>query len=167
MTGKTHGTRPGEITGRTVLLCLLGFFGVVIMANVALVRAATSTFGGVETMNAYQAGLAFNREIMAAREQESRQWRVNGNVMRDAQGMARIDIDVRNAYGLALSGLAIEARLAHPTDARLDHVASVVETRAGLYRGVIEAEPGQWHFVIDIIRGDERMFRSTNRVILR
>ena len=43
--------------------------------NVVMIRAAISTFGGVETAKPYQAGLAFKREIAAARAQEARHGR--------------------------------------------------------------------------------------------
>ena len=51
--------KPCELTGKHVLLCLLGFFGVVFAVNAVLVKAATSTFGGVETSSSYKAGLMF------------------------------------------------------------------------------------------------------------
>lgn len=41
------------LTGRTVLLCFIAFFGVVFTANFFLVRAALTTFGGVETESSY------------------------------------------------------------------------------------------------------------------
>ena len=44
------------LTGRTVLICLIAFFAVVAIVNGIMIRAAISTFGGVETGSAYQAG---------------------------------------------------------------------------------------------------------------
>jgi nitrogen fixation protein FixH len=43
--------RPRKLTGRHVLLGLVAFFGVVFAVNAVLVRAAISTFGGVETVS--------------------------------------------------------------------------------------------------------------------
>ena len=48
-----HRSGPREVTGRHVLLSLVSFFGVVFAINGALVRAAISTFGGVETASSY------------------------------------------------------------------------------------------------------------------
>jgi nitrogen fixation protein FixH len=42
-----------------VLAMLIGFFGLVIAVNLVMVRAALSTFGGVDTPSSYQAGLHF------------------------------------------------------------------------------------------------------------
>ena len=47
-----------------------------------MIRAAISTFGGVETGSSYQAGLAFEREIAAARAQDALHWQVKANVRR-------------------------------------------------------------------------------------
>jgi nitrogen fixation protein FixH len=57
---------PKEVTGRMVLLCLIGFFFVVVGINAVMVRVAVSTFGGVETDSSYKAGLAFAKEAQAA-----------------------------------------------------------------------------------------------------
>ena len=37
------------LTGRIVLICLIAFFAVVSIANGIMIRAAVTTFGGVET----------------------------------------------------------------------------------------------------------------------
>jgi len=47
------GTGGRPLTGRTVLLCFIGFFGVVFTANFFLVRAAVTSFGGVETESSH------------------------------------------------------------------------------------------------------------------
>ena len=53
------GRRPRELTGRTVLFCLVTFFAVVAGVNAVMIGAAVSTFSGIETTNAYQAGVSF------------------------------------------------------------------------------------------------------------
>ena len=63
-----------------MLLCLVAFFAVVASVNAVMMTAAVTTFGGVETENSYQAGVAFAREEAAAEAQESRHWRVNSSL---------------------------------------------------------------------------------------
>ena len=58
--------KPPELTGRTVLVWFVAFFGVVFAVNAILVKAATSTFGGVETTSSYKAGQMFEREVARA-----------------------------------------------------------------------------------------------------
>jgi nitrogen fixation protein FixH len=156
-----------ELTGRFVLFCFLGFFFVVGAVNFVLIRAATSTFGGLETENAYQAGLAFNNELAAARAQDSRHWKVTGSVNRNRRGEAVVEIEVADQAGAPPIGLVAIMRLAHPTDSRFDHAVAITEANNARFRGVADAAPGQWDLVVDLMRDGERVFRSKSRIMLR
>jgi nitrogen fixation protein FixH len=156
-----------ELTGKHVLFCLLGFFGVVFAVNAALVKAATSTFGGVETSSSYKAGLMFEKEVVRAEQQDELRWQVDGKIARDKDGEAVLDISARDASGTPLTGITMQARLAHPADERLDHVIALNRTNAGLFHGAAQAQPGQWELIVDLYRGEARVFRSRSRVTLR
>src|ERR1044072_9169149 len=86
------------LTGRTVLICMIAFFAVISIANGIMIRAAVTTFGGVETGSAYQAGKAFKHETEAARAEDGRHWQVKAS-LRPAEGKTLIDIDARDATG--------------------------------------------------------------------
>jgi nitrogen fixation protein FixH len=159
--------KTGELTGRAVLLWLIGFFGLVFVVNGIMARAAISTFGGVETQSSYKAGQMFEGEIAKAERQDARHWRVAGKLDRDRGGDAVLDITARDEKGVALAGLKAMARLAHPADARLDRVFDLARIGAGEFRGQVAAPAGQWELLIDLYRGDERVFRSRNRVTLK
>jgi nitrogen fixation protein FixH len=146
-----------ELTGKHVLLCLLGFFGVVFAVNAVMVKAATSTFGGVETSSSYKAGLMFEREVARAEQQDELHWQVGGKIARNKAG----------AQGGPLAGITAQARLAHPADERLDHVIVLDRTNAGLFHGEALAQAGQWELIVDLYRGETRIFRSRSRVTLR
>ncbi|HLA19889.1 MAG TPA: FixH family protein [Pseudolabrys sp.] len=158
---------PRELTGRAVLVCFLGFFGIVFAANALLVQVATSTFGGLETGSSYKAGLMFTREMAQAERQRALRWQVDGKLVRDRAGDAVLDISARDARGAPLAGLTAVARLAHPADARLDHAIPLRRTGGGAFRGETQAQPGQWELIVDLYRGDDRLFRSRSRVTLR
>jgi nitrogen fixation protein FixH len=159
-------SKPRELTGRAVLLWLLGFFGVVFAVNAVMVKAATSTFGGVETMSSYKAGLQFKDEEAMAERQDDLHWHIDGTIGRDKSGEAVLDITARDEKGMALSGLKAVARLAHPADERRDHVIELARTGAGQFHGQAAAQRGQWELLIDLYRGDGRVFRSRSRVTL-
>lgn len=159
--------KPRVLTGRAVLLWLVGFFVVVFAVNAVLVRAAISTFGGVETLSSYKAGLQFEHEAGLAQRQDALHWQVSGKLTRDSAGAAQLDVTARDAAGAPLAGLTADARLAHPADDRLDHVIAVRPVAAGVFHGAAQAQPGQWELIIDLYRGDERVFRSRSRVTLR
>ena len=161
----TQKTR--EITGKHVLLCFLGFFGLIFAVNGVLVKAATSTFGGVETSSSYKAGLMFKQDIAAAEQQDALHWRVDGRIARNASGSAILDISAHNDKGSPLTGIGAKARLAHPADERLDHIVALDRVGPGQFHGEAEAHAGQWELIIDLFRDDVRMFRSRSRVTLR
>jgi nitrogen fixation protein FixH len=162
-----NGGKPRELTGRAVLFWLMGFFGFVFLVNAVMVKAATSTFGGVETGSSYKAGLQFRQEIASAERQAALHWRVDGRLVRDKAGMAVLDVSVRDENGAAITGLTAQARLAHPADARRDHAVALGLSGAGQFHGAAAADAGRWELILDLDRDGERVFRSRSRVTLR
>jgi len=155
------------LTGRAVLIWLLAFFGVVFAINAVLVQAAISTFGGVETLSSYKAGLQFEQDANLAQRQDARHWQIGGTLTRDRAGEAVLDVTARDAQGAPLRGLTADARLAHPADDRLDHAIEIGAVGDGVFHGATAAQAGQWELIIDLYRGKERVFRSRSRVTLR
>jgi nitrogen fixation protein FixH len=158
---------PRELTGRTVLAMLVAFFAVVGGVNAIMVRAATSTFGGVETGSAYKAGLEFKNEIAALREQEARHWTVAGHLSRDSAGSVKLELRIADRQGGLPAAIEAKVRLSHPTDARLDQSVPVAASGGTLFMGRTTGPAGQWDLLIEVFQGGERVFRSKNRVVLR
>jgi nitrogen fixation protein FixH len=158
------GPRSRKLTGRTVLICLIAFFGVVAGVNAVMIRAAVSTFGGVETESAYRAGTAFARESADARAQDALHWDVRAELLPAAGGATRLEVVARDAAGRPLRGLAALARLAHPADRRADRIVALAEMQPGTFGGTVAAAPGQWDLVLELARDGTRLFRSRNRV---
>ncbi len=153
------------LTGRAVLLMLVAFFGIVIIVNVFMARAAISTFGGVDTPSSYQAGLTFKAEEAAAAEQNAREWKVDAKLTAMAGGVTAL-IAAHDAGGRPVVGAEIVAHLAHPVDERRDRTITLAEIGSGNYRGQTPAEPGQWVLDIEISRAGKLLFRSRNRVTI-
>lgn len=155
-----EGGRP--LTGRVVLAIFVGFFGVVFIANGFMVRAALSSFGGVETESSYKAGLDFANEEDAAARQAARHWQVAAHVADGA-----FEVSARDAAGNPIPGLALAAVLHHPTDRRLDVVITAEPAGVGVWKATPVVPAGQWELMIDLSRNGERQFRSQNRVMTR
>lgn len=158
--------RVTEITGRMVFGLLVGFFAVVVGVNGIMIHEAISTFGGLETQSSYRAGQLFEREVRMAKAQEAQHWKVEAQVTPAGDGSAVLDIGAHDAAGLPL-GLDASARFERPTDRRLDRTVDLSEEAPGRFRGSAKISSGQWDLVIELSRGGERLFRSTNRVVLR
>ena len=159
--------QPKEVTGRMVLICLVAFFAVVAGVNFVLVKAAISTFSGLETESSYRAGLAFGQEIAGAQAQEARHWRVEVRVLPAQDGTTIVEMSMQDAAGQPLTGLDAIVRLAHPTDRRFDYAFVMRADAPGHFRGAASSVMGEWDLVIELSRGEERLFRSKNRISVR
>jgi nitrogen fixation protein FixH len=161
------GRPGGGLTGRAVLLSLVGFFAVVIGANVTMMTLAISTMPGTEVESPYLAGIKYNAEIAAARAQEARGWRMASHVDRNSDGRAVVVIEARDRADVPLTGLALSVRLARPADKRGDRSVALGERSAGRYSGeASDVAAGIWDLEVEADRGGERLFRSKNRITL-
>jgi nitrogen fixation protein FixH len=165
MTASDSTARP--LTGRFVFVSIVAFFTIVTGVNIVMARLAISTLPGTEVDSAYSAGLAYQHEIMAAEQQDERNWKVDAHIERRSGGAANLTVHVVDARGSPLSGLAFSGSLERPTDRREDQTIDITELGDGNYRGVAQGVlPGQWDLVIEAESGGQCMFRSRNRVVL-
>jgi nitrogen fixation protein FixH len=149
-----------------VLICLLAFFGTVAAVNGVMIRAALSTFGGLETESSYKAGLTYAREEAAAEAQDARHWRVTAHLGSLSSGETKFELSATDAAGLPLVGFDATALLEHPTNRRLDHPIKLHPSGAGRFAGEVATTPGQWDLIIELARNGERKFRSRERIVL-
>jgi nitrogen fixation protein FixH len=151
------------LTGKHVLAMFLAFFGVVIAVNMVMLRVATSSFSGLETDSAYRAGLAYNSQIEAARQQAALGWSVNAKV--DGE---RVVIDIRDKNGIVIPGLEGDVVLAWPADRHLDRKGVIIPRESALYEAKLDKAlpPGQWDVIVTLRKNGERVFLSKNRIIL-
>lgn len=156
-----------ELTGKTVLFCLIGFFGVVAAVNAIMIRAAVTTFAGTEISSAYKAGLAYKQEEAAALAQAALNWQVEGRIVRTPSGEAALSIDVRDKNRSPVYGIDISARLMHPLNARLDHDIALARAADGSFRGMTGAAAGQWTLTVEVMRDGDRVYRTKSRVVLK
>jgi nitrogen fixation protein FixH len=158
---------PKPLTGRMVLFLLVGFFGVVIGVNMIMMRLAIQTLPGTDVDSAYRASLAYEKEIVAARDQDGRKWHVDARVERAANGGATLRVEARDDSGRPLSGLKFQGRFERPTDRRADQPVALAETGIGIYSGNADLiARGQWDLVLEGNAAGQRMFLSRNRVLL-
>jgi nitrogen fixation protein FixH len=158
---------PREVTGTTVLLCFVGFFGVVATVNAIMMYAAITTFAGTETSSSYKAGLAYKQEEAAASAQAALNWQVDGQIVRTSSGAAMLTVDLKDARQAPVYGIDVAARLTHPLNARLDHDIPLSRTGDSSFRGVTEATSGQWTLIVEVARDGERLYRTKSRVVLK
>ena len=158
---------PKPLTGRKVLFMLVAFFGVVIGVNMIMMRLAIQTLPGTEVDSAYSASLAYGKEIVAAHDQNVRNWTVDAHVERSGQGGATLQVEVRDHDGRPMSGLKFQGHFERPADKRSDQAVALAETGIGIYRGSATLiAPGQWDLIVQGDAAGRRVFLSRNRVLL-
>ncbi|WP_050628704.1 FixH family protein [Bradyrhizobium viridifuturi] len=165
MAATSPAARP--ITGRFVLITTIAFFAVVITVNMVMMRLAITTLPGTEVDSAYSASLAYQREIVAARQQNERGWQVQAHIDRRPDGAAAVAIEARDHAGAPLTGMNFLARLERPTDRRADRTIEVTAADPGSFHGHADGVlAGQWDLVIEGDADGRRMFLSKNRIVL-
>lgn len=159
--------RPRSVTGRMVFVAVVAFFVVVAAVNGVMIYFAVATFPGVEVDSSYRAGLDYPEELAAAHAQAARGWRVGVATVRHDDGVVTLALDVRDAKGAPVGGLAGNVVLKRPSDIALDRTASLVEGETGRYTATIaDTLGGRYDLAIDLEGSGDVRFRSLNHVML-
>ena len=137
-----------KIDGRHVLAMFIAFFAVMMAANGVFVYFALSTFGGLQTEDAYRKGLGYNATLGEATAQASLGWQPALSL--DA-ATGTLTLKVADTAGKPVTGLKVTGMLMRPvtntSDRRLD---SFEEQAGGVYVEHIDGlEPGTW--VADLV----------------
>jgi nitrogen fixation protein FixH len=159
------GGRP--LNGWMVLAIFVGLFFIVLGANGAMTYFAVKTFSGEVIAHPYERGLAYNREIAAARAQESRDWKVDVSLAPAAAGEKQIVVTLRDAAGAAITGLDLEALLVAPANLKQDIRVRLEEKGDGRYAGDAAFVAGRRDLVLSAKRAGQEVFRSQNRLDAR
>ena len=130
-----------RLTGKHILLILLGFFAVVGVVNAAFIYFALSTGPGEEKGASYEAGLRYNSILAEERTQNALQWRHQSQF---AQG-ARLRVSVADTTGTPVAGLAVTGNFGRPASDKADRSLVFKETDAGIYEAALgQIAPGSW-----------------------
>jgi len=149
------------LTGRSVLVMLLAFFGVMFAVNFYMAREAIATHPGLDHKNPYEAGVAYNKEIAAAKAQATLGWSVD--LSRAKKGPAtEVTATVRDKAGQPVTGLEAALHFDYPSTSRRDVDVPAPALADGVYTGAAELTPGHWQLEIEFKRDGATVFRSKN-----
>lgn len=136
--------RPSFANGRWIPWVFVAAFGVVFLANGALVYLGAKSWTGLETEDPYEKGIAYNRALAGARDQAARGWQLAADFAgRAADG--RLTVSLRDRDGQPLTGARVRVLFVRPTHEGFDREAALAALGAGRY-GADIALPlaGQW-----------------------
>lgn len=154
MTGQFQ-PRGKPLTGRKVLMILLGAFGAVVAANITLAVRAVQTFPGLEVRNSFVASQNFNEDLAA---QLALGWKVSVRVEDGLLSVAFTDA----------AGAPVEVAAMRAVVGRATHVQDDFMPEFSYYRGSFTApvaiRPGNWNIRLVAHAPDGTEFRQ--RVVL-
>jgi nitrogen fixation protein FixH len=143
------------------------FLLVVLAANSALIWLATASWTGLTVDDAYAKGLAYNRNLEAARQQAALGWRPRLAVRVGPGPGAEVELAISDREGVPLTGAAVEAAFTRPTRQGLDVRLHLTAEGRGVYRAEFEPPlPGLWDVHVTIRRAGD-LFVHDQRLLLR
>lgn len=154
-------------SGAWIPWLFVAFFAVVLAANGTLVWLALGSWTGLVSDRAYEDGLAYNRNLEAARAQAELGWRSELSTRMDKDRSATVELTLRDAAGAPVEDAEVEATLERPTRAGEDVRVALAHRAGGVYRGTSGLPgPGLWTVHVAARRGAALHVRDA-RVLLR
>lgn len=126
-----------EISGRTVLLWLVPFFGVILIANAWFVTLSMRTFHGEDRQRPYQQGLEYNETLAARTRQQQAGWKAALETRNGPAGLTML-LTVTKPDGAPLDGLKLSGVLRHPADTFRDVPFRLKAVGPGLYEATVQ-----------------------------
>jgi nitrogen fixation protein FixH len=128
------------LTGRTVLVTIIGFFVVVFAVNGVFLFLALSTNTGIVAVEPYRKGLKYNERIAAEERQLKLGWKSEISI--DASGGSLVAV-ISDRDGNGVSGLVANVKVGRAATDREDIGATLTETTPGRYEAKhLFHEPG-------------------------
>ena len=155
----------GALTGRHVLLILVGFFGIIFAVNGWFLYSALSTHTGVVALEPYRKGLAYNERIAAEERQNALGWTDDLTIGRDG----RIRLRLKNPSGEPVRTASVSGSIGRPASAGFDHPLAFTE-KDGVFVAEAGALPeGNWvvEAVVRAAPGQEPIYRLRKRIWLK
>jgi nitrogen fixation protein FixH len=139
--------RPAEPrSGRWIPWAFVAGFALVIAVNAALIWFAVGSFSGLAEAHPYQAGLAHNRTLEAARAQEALGWEADLAVApAGIPGEVLVSVTLRDRSGAPVAAESVMAEFIRPAAKGHDRVATLISEGAGRYEATVPLGlHGQW-----------------------
>ncbi|MEZ5831768.1 MAG: FixH family protein [Dongiaceae bacterium] len=148
-------------------MIFIGSFLVVIGVNGALIFFAEDTFSGLETDNAYERGLDYNKTLAAEAALERLGWRYQAAISGDTGSQRTLRIQMTDAGGHPLDGLKVEAHLVRPSNEGIDVSMALRASGGGGYVAEFDLPaPGQWDLRL-VARSSDIAWQQSERLFVK
>lgn len=147
------------LTGKKVLVWFLGFFFVVVGANITMSWFAVTTFSGVETEDAYAKGRDFNDEIARVEKQRDLGWTIKVGARALAKDETFLSLTITDKQGASLEALDVTGLLVRRVHKGVDQTLTFAPMGKGTYVAAAQLpSPGGWQLraLVKDADGNER-----------
>ena len=167
-TDYTPSTFLREVSGRSVLFALIGFFALVFLVNGIFIYKALTTFDGLEVDNAYQKGRTYNHVLDAMEAQKALGWTAEITTSGSAGQGAHIMVSFVDRGGAPLGKLKVRGGFWRPVVSGMDQSAEMREVAPGRYEADFQlAAGGNWIARVSAQGANGEKFVQEKRVIIR
>ena len=169
MSSDTNKKDVRRFTGWHFLISIVGFFAVVISANMIMAYFAIDTFPGLETEDAYRKGRDYNDILAAAQRQEALGWQESISLEKTGSGTgAAHHLKLVLAGAEDESGLKVQLLLKRPATDADDQLLALVETTAGTFEAVTsELMQGRWKASLLVEKQGQQLFHKNMEFMVR
>lgn len=137
------------MTGRQVLVWLVGSFALVMAVNAIFIVLSVKTFRGEDEQKPYLQGVEYNRTLALRAEQAKIGWHAFIGAMRRESGVVQISVSLEQANGSPETRAILKGELRHPSDENKDRLFTLTQTRPGNYRADLTGVgAGTWDVVV-------------------
>lgn len=156
-----------RLTGRHVLLMLLGFFAMIIAANATFLTFAIRSFPGEKEEKSYLQGLHYNEVIASRSEKADLGWRA-AIEKADREGeMLHLVVRLTRKDDAPLNNLLLDGTLMRPASDSGAQAFQFVPQGDGRYSASVPAQAGAWDLSVTTSGGDSDAFQFENRLVVR
>ena len=157
-------TQKKQWTGKHVLGAVVVFFGVIFIANIAMVTLGVRSFPGEDTKQSYQQGIEFNQTIAERNTQAALGWSADITVQNQT-----IILHIADREGQTLKSLRVTGVLKHPAETDKDVTLKFAQSSNGTYMTHIDKAllGKQWLLLTSAQQADGTVFDTRNEIWLK
>lgn len=156
-----------RLTGKHVLAALIGFFMMILTANMIFINFAVRTFPGEKEEKSYLQGLNYNERLAARAEQALLGWTATIEEAALADGRVDLKITIIDDGGASISGLNVTGDLSRPASHVEDRALVFTESHNGEYLASSPAADGVWVLEGKAVSDRNEEFKFTSRLMLQ
>jgi nitrogen fixation protein FixH len=164
----TSAKHRSPLTGRHVLMMMLGFFGFIFLVNGIFMYFALESWPGLGTPDAYRKGIAYNDTLKAAERQNELGWRGETAFIAAGKQSGRLQVAIRDDQNRDVAGLTVTARLTRPTHGGYDRTVALSPGAENRYQADVSLPlPGRWHMNLEAGRNGRIHYRIEHELMIQ